>query len=247
MGIAYTPALTVIGYYFHKRRTMAAGIACMGAAISIIIYPVLVNILNDIFSWRGSVMIVSGISLHCCVFAMLLRPLPSRTIEATVPRKQVPYQSSTEELAYAKQRVIYIFMNKGFLLFCGSQFFLCIGISAIYLHLSAFAMHNGATQMEASYLISVTGFVSIFSRFMTGMAGNHDTIENSLLYMGSNGISGIATMFCPLLMKTAIGRYVYAAALGFYGSCFNSLLAPMTVELVGVYNLNMAFGLEVRF
>ena len=71
----YLPAVCFVSYYFDRRRAMATGIAVCGSGIGTFIFPPFMNFLLSIYGWRGSLVILAGISLNCCVFGALMRPL----------------------------------------------------------------------------------------------------------------------------------------------------------------------------
>ena len=421
-GLIYTPAIVVVGYYFDRRRTMASGVASVGAGIGMMVFPPAVTALRQVFTWREIMVFISGINLHICVLGALMRPLPlvpsgdeeeggyrtpstnsrqssrgtlydlelqylqirksSRTryveefgemseeedeeeggsfvgsgylsqnlsvgansrfsdssrASPSVPEPDTvipnPLEGCTEtevksmasgklndnesvSLSYklvvlddevdtraldrkdikslteipdklsmarhlhrgdsshnscsklnsdvskaqkpkslskdAKQKATSVrfkkqsnsVCTKSLCIFCVSIFTAGIGLSIVYLHLSAFAMEHGASEHEASILISILGVSSIASRIFTGLAGNDHSIDNVILYIGTFGVAGMCTLLCPLIGWSYIGRVLFAISFGFYGSCFNVLLAPLTVELVGIDALNMAFGIEM--
>ena len=77
-----------------------------------------------------------------------------------------PHSNRSSKIAFASQ---------GFVVFCMSIFFFGLGLSVLYVHLSAFAMSHGAHETESSFLVTLLGVSSIFSRIITGIAGelNH--------------------------------------------------------------------------
>ena len=74
-GLGYCSGSSQIGIYFDKRRSLAFGIASMGAPASSIVMPPLLVYLTDVYGWRGAVLIVAGIFLHLAVGGALLRPV----------------------------------------------------------------------------------------------------------------------------------------------------------------------------
>ena len=262
-GLVYTPSVVVVSYYFDRLRTVATGLASVGAGISMLIFPPLIHKLVSTFSWRGGLVICGCIYLHLCVFGALMRPL-----SLPLPPEITGVQSDFENVVIAKARAHLdqernkhctcspggmpfltrkedrIAMIK-FVIFCASIFISSLGLSSVYLHLPAFAISKGATKDEASFLISIIGGLSIMSRLFTGVAGNDKNIDNVILYIGTFGIAGIVTLLFPLVGDAYWGRISYSVFFGFYGSCFNVLLAPITVELVGLTFLTTAFGIEM--
>ena len=61
--------------YFDKKRSLAFGIAALGAPASSTLMPLLLQGLTDTYGWRGAVLILGGVCLHLVVGGALLRPV----------------------------------------------------------------------------------------------------------------------------------------------------------------------------
>ena len=286
-GLAYTPAIVVVGYYFDHYRTAASGLASVGAGAGMLVFPILIEFMVTHYTWRETLVITACIYMQIVVFGALMRPLdlsqlqkeaiemertvtgefngvggagsslngsPARRVSPTGSHATVSSTRTIRCMHLPRRRILTFCAFKQslkkltqmkFLIFCWSIFTFGIGLSALYLHLSAFMMSKGASERESMLMLSITGVASIISRVITGIAGNDHSIDNLILYIGTFGITGIATLFCPVLGVTYTGRVAYAIVLGFYGSCFNVLLAPLTVELIGLQYLTTAFGIEM--
>lgn len=75
-GLAYLPAIIMVGYYFEKRRAFATGIAVCGSGIGGFVFAPLCVYLIDQYSWQGALWIISGIVLNGVIFCCFYRPLP---------------------------------------------------------------------------------------------------------------------------------------------------------------------------
>ncbi|XP_005108405.2 uncharacterized protein LOC101855976 [Aplysia californica] len=74
LGFNYLPAVTMIAEYFNKRRAVAYGIATAGVGIGSFLQAPLINWLEDRYSWRGAMLILSAIHLHLNIPALLMKP-----------------------------------------------------------------------------------------------------------------------------------------------------------------------------
>lgn len=74
ISFGYTPSLTVIGYYFHKRLGFANGVAFSGSGLGLIVMPPLMQLLLNKYDWRSTMQIVGGLSLLVCLCGLLMRP-----------------------------------------------------------------------------------------------------------------------------------------------------------------------------
>lgn len=71
----FLPAIIVVGLYFSKRRAIATGIATSGSGVGTFAYAYLCDHLLRIFSWRQTILILTGILLNCLACGMIFRPL----------------------------------------------------------------------------------------------------------------------------------------------------------------------------
>ncbi|XP_022065988.1 monocarboxylate transporter 13 [Acanthochromis polyacanthus] len=74
-ALTWTPTVTMLGFYFEKRRPMANALSSSGECILTFVLTPLFQLLIDSFSWRGALLILGGLQLNLCVCGMLLRPL----------------------------------------------------------------------------------------------------------------------------------------------------------------------------
>ncbi|KAK3604658.1 hypothetical protein CHS0354_007201 [Potamilus streckersoni] len=74
-GMIFLPAIVLVNQYFEKRRSFAVGIAASGTGIGTFAFSPLIKTLIDIYSWKGTMLILSGVFLNCAVFGALFRPL----------------------------------------------------------------------------------------------------------------------------------------------------------------------------
>ncbi|XP_069111528.1 monocarboxylate transporter 12-B-like [Argopecten irradians] len=78
-GLAFTPANTIVSFYFEKRRALANSIMISTAGLGSFMFPYLYRFLIDRYGIHGALMIIGGLLTNNCVFALLLRQ-PSQII-----------------------------------------------------------------------------------------------------------------------------------------------------------------------
>lgn len=79
LGLIYLPSIVIVSYYFEKKRAFATGIAVCGSGIGTFVFAPLINYLLSIYTWKQTMLIISGITLQCVVFGSLFRSLaPSK-------------------------------------------------------------------------------------------------------------------------------------------------------------------------
>ena len=75
MALMYLPSMVMVGYYFEKRRPLAAGIASSGSGFGMLILAPLAAYLVNEYHWKGALVILSGVMLQGVVLGSLMRPL----------------------------------------------------------------------------------------------------------------------------------------------------------------------------
>lgn len=76
LSLLYLPAVVMVGYYFERRRGIAAGMACSGSGFGLLALAPLAAFLVAEYTWKGALTVLAGISLNCLVWGALMRPLP---------------------------------------------------------------------------------------------------------------------------------------------------------------------------
>ncbi|KAK6171353.1 hypothetical protein SNE40_019559 [Patella caerulea] len=95
---SYVPSHVLSGLYYDKYQGLATGLATGGSGLGITVGPMLIAYLIEEYTWKGSLLILSGISFNVLVFGALLRPPPPRTIrEIEVPTVSVDLAFSVKK------------------------------------------------------------------------------------------------------------------------------------------------------
>ncbi|XP_042364110.1 monocarboxylate transporter 12-B-like [Plectropomus leopardus] len=77
-ALCYTPAISMVGCYFHQRKALAYGIAMSGSGIGTFVLAPAVQLLIELYSWRGALLVLSAFVANLCVCGALLRPITLR-------------------------------------------------------------------------------------------------------------------------------------------------------------------------
>lgn len=75
-ALCYTPAIAMVGCYFQQRKALAYGIAMSGSGIGTFVLAPVVQLLIELYSWRGALLVLSAFVGNLCVCGALLRPIP---------------------------------------------------------------------------------------------------------------------------------------------------------------------------
>lgn len=74
-ALCYTPAIVMVGCYFRERTALAYGIGLSGSGIGTFVLAPVVQLLIDLYSWRGALLVLSAFVANLCVCGALLRPI----------------------------------------------------------------------------------------------------------------------------------------------------------------------------
>ncbi|XP_064470615.1 monocarboxylate transporter 12-like [Ornithodoros turicata] len=74
-GLIFLPAAVTISFYFERKRAFATGMAVCGSGIGGFLMAPCCQKLVEVFGWRGSLLILAGLTLNCCVVGALFRPI----------------------------------------------------------------------------------------------------------------------------------------------------------------------------
>lgn len=71
----------MVGCYFRKRKALAYGIAMSGSGIGTFVLAPVVQLLIELYSWRGALLVLSAFVGNLCVCGALLRPITIREVK----------------------------------------------------------------------------------------------------------------------------------------------------------------------
>ncbi|XP_046575402.1 monocarboxylate transporter 12-like isoform X2 [Haliotis rubra] len=136
-----------------------------------------------------------------------------------------------------------IAMRSGFIVYVVSILFWSIGESSCYLHLPNYAASKGNSPTESSTLFTIMGIMNVISKILAGFAATDPAIGYYLLHMGMLGMGGLITLLFPLMSNQFYLQCIYAAIFGLQMGGPNSLLSPITIDLIGLSAIEVGFGM----
>ena len=218
------------------------GLANSGAGLGIFIVGPMTELARETYGSSGCFFILASFALHNVVFGALMRPsaLELKTHELRQARSVIRNSFSFAPLMV----YLRVCMNKCVVCLSLSMFFFSIGSFSIFIHLPNYCIYQGFTALQASFLISVSGIMTVICRVLTGTAANSDEIDEITIYVGSMWIQSIVTFLLPFYGSWYEGQVIYAGIIGLYFGCCYVLLPTINKKTVGVENMASALGIE---
>ncbi|XP_044022119.1 monocarboxylate transporter 2-like [Siniperca chuatsi] len=253
LSLNLNASLTIISKYFLAKRPLANGLAMAGSPVFLCFLAPVNQYLLVKFGWRGSLLILGGLMLNCCVAGALMRPvIPPCKPSPCVPQKKVeeqPNKCNTKLkercMKNAKKFLdLSFFKDRGFVIYLIGNVMFIFGAYAPIMFLSAYAINRGVEEYSAAYLLSIMGFVDMFVRPGTGLLANSKWIRPRIQYFFSFAMvfNGMCHLLCPLIKSYAF-LVVYAVFFGVSFGMIFALIFECLMDLMGTQRFPSAVGL----
>ncbi|XP_061583839.1 monocarboxylate transporter 2-like [Cololabis saira] len=249
LSLNLNASLTIISGYFLAKRPLANGLVMAGSPVFLCFLAPVNQYLLGQYGWRGSLLILGGMMLNCCVAGALMRPVTLPCNLPTQKKEEQPIKPNTDIkgscMKSAKKFVdLSFFKDRGFVIYLIGNVMYIFGAYAPIVFLSAYAVSQGVDEYSAAYLLSIMGFVDMFIRPGTGFLANTKWIRPRIQYFFSLAMvfNGTCHLLCPLMTSYSL-LVVYAV---FFGVAFGMVFAMIfecLMDLMGNQRFPSAVGL----
>jgi len=249
LALVYVSSLFVVTMYFDRRRGLATGLAVTGSGIGALAFPPLMEWIDELYAWRGSMLIAGGICLHLIAAGMLYRPLSFLAPTGGVPADK--RNTSCVKRLTAECRPIaasmcspVVFSSRPFLVFCVASFVLFLWVSIPFLYIVDLALLiDGVTKPGAAALLSLSGGGRVFGQIVFGIVGDVKQVSVVGLYGCGAAVAGVGVMLVPFISAMYPALAVCMVVFGVAVSVTYVLPMICLVNMVGLeYSVN-AFGI----
>jgi len=76
LGLMYVPAVTAVGYWFEKKRSLVTGISTCGSGFGTIVFAPVVTALLSVTDWQWTNRIIASFCLMCTILGLTMKPVP---------------------------------------------------------------------------------------------------------------------------------------------------------------------------
>ncbi|XP_060067053.1 monocarboxylate transporter 13-like [Ylistrum balloti] len=257
-GFLYVPPIVIIGEYFDKRRALATGIAVCGAGLGGLIFAPVNEFLLEKYAWRGTMWIMSAITLNSAVFSATFKPMkvgfdPNNKKIQNVQTDNDQQSSLNKSNSYlccgdhnclpTKEMFDFSLLKSPTMLMYGSSCILVMfGFFIPYNFLPAWATDVNLSSEEGVLLIVLMSASSTVSRVVIGYVTDKSWANTLIINNGALLIGGLSTFFVPFYTSFPI-LAIYAIVFGIVTATFICLRSVLMAELLGVHRLTSSFGL----
>ena len=241
-GVSSITAMTIIVDHFDKWTGLAFGFVCVGSGLGNLIYPFIIEGLIHGYGWRGSLILLGGITLNLCVCGAMMFPMKKKSNESPTKSQEVEADKLSSKFTTSGQ-----LLQGPFILFCLASLLVTFGMSVYFTHIGAFATIDlGMDDSQLSLAISVVGISGLIGRLLQGFIISIPCVEAHILVILCFLSMGIVIAVVPVI-NTYTDMLVLASLFGAFQSGHGPALAEAAKNHVGMEHYAVGFGLQQLF
>ncbi|XP_053159615.1 monocarboxylate transporter 6 isoform X2 [Hemicordylus capensis] len=265
-SFSFQAGITVLGYYFIRRRALANALASTGVSIGLTLWPLISQYLLDEMGWRNTFLIFGGVLLNCCVCGAVMRPLPVKLLSSSLKSSpgqsaesihlsngntlhdgEQPRQSRCTACFQTLQKYLAFDVfckNKGYRIYTIGVTWMVMGFVLPLVYLVPYAILNGVEERKAALLISIIGFINIFMRPMAGLLSGLKVFTGRRIYLFSVAVmfNGLSNLICAISAEYSV-LVLYCLVYSVSMSVVGALLFQVLMDVVDMDRFSSALGL----
>jgi len=179
LGVIYLPRLDCITQYFDRKRPFVTGLAICGSGLGTFLFAPLTQYLINAVGWKYSMLIMSGICLCNCCFAVCFKPLNSTQpagegeeydqLDQEKKKQDGTGATITTEEKSTWTVMAELLVNPIFMMFAISNFFTSLGYPIPYTFIPDNSKELGMSPGEGAFIISTIGISNTIARLVLGI------------------------------------------------------------------------------
>ncbi|XP_067670659.1 monocarboxylate transporter 14-like [Haliotis asinina] len=239
LGLMFIPSAVIIFQYFEKKRGFASAIGSTGGGIGAMVLPLVYTELIAAFGWRGTMWIISGLTLNAVVCGAVFRP-PDYLKKRKVTR-EVEDVNKNITRTRALQDFFCVFKDIRFSFFALGTLFCYFGYGVPIVHMPDLALQSGVKKEKVAYLLSIMGIVGVVLRIPVAWVSDFPWVSRTLILGVALLLCGVGTVLCPFL--TSFPAFaMYSAVQGGCMGIWGAFLGVIVADLVGLKYTNRGIG-----
>uniref|UniRef100_A0A098LYX0 MCT n=1 Tax=Hypsiglena sp. JMG-2014 TaxID=1550645 RepID=A0A098LYX0_9SAUR len=259
-SFSFQASVTVLGYYFIKRRALANALASTGVSLGMTLWPLISQNLLDEMGWRNSFLIFGGMLLNCCVCGAVMRPVPGKLSQKSCSEQSAGGMANGNTLHQKERRqsrftacsqtlkkylAFDMFCkNKGYQIYTIGVTWMVMGFVLPLVYLVPYAILNGVEEQKAALLISIIGFINIFMRPVAGLLSGLSVFTGRRIYLFSTAVmfNGLSNLICAVSADYSV-LVIYCSVYSVSMSVIGALLFQVLMDVVEMDRFSSALGL----
>ncbi|XP_075062196.1 monocarboxylate transporter 13 isoform X2 [Mixophyes fleayi] len=225
-ALIFAPSMAAVTCYFSRRRSLATGFVLTGAGVFSFALTPLLQYLVEVYSWRGAMLLLSGVALHSVPCGALLRA-PSED----PPRHPRSFLWGWELLC-----------DWTFMRYCLAITLINAGYFVPFTHLVAHMRAKGVGERQAALLMALVGIADVGGRLFAGWLSDLIPKRTMLLLSFWTGVAAGVLGLLPFAVKE-VEMGVAAVAFGFCAGALTPGVFSALPWVVGGERVLPALGL----
>ncbi|XP_023281954.1 monocarboxylate transporter 4-like [Seriola lalandi dorsalis] len=249
LALNFQPSLIMLNRYFSEKRPLANGLSAAGSPVALCCLSPLGQVLQYQYGWRGGFLILGGLLLNCCVCGALMKPLVA---PKTIPTKDM--EQDTEEGAEEAERKkkkpkaklldFSVFKDCGFVIYTVAASIMVLGLFVPPVFVVSYAKELGNEDTKSALLLTILGFIDIFSRPTCGVIAGLSWVRPRCVYLFSFAlIFNGTTDLVGSQAKDYTSLVVYCVFFGISYGMVGALQFEVLMAIVGTERFPSAIGL----
>lgn len=252
LGLMYVPAVTAVGYWFEKKRSLVTGISTCGSGFGTIVFAPVVNKLESNLGWQWCNRIVAGFCLACTLLGATMKPVPrtNKDDEDSIIELKKNNEKDGDKAEDSEEVTVAAPKENGYLTVLKNVPFLCVmlanlpavmGLYIPYMFLPGMTKQRGLTDDQGALLISLIGFFNTGGRILSGAITDHPKVDALAL----TTVTIFSGAICPALMTFCFDFWSYVVVCVMFGlflSAWPAVTSSLLVDILGLEHLTSAFG-----
>lgn len=237
--------MVAVSQHFNKKRTIAFGLSASGVGVGTIVFPFLIDFLEQKYSWRGALLICGGLTLNICAFAIALSPKSPVTKENPLKIEEEAKMKTFDIKTFSEHFKVFLIPQFGLLI--ANNILYCFALIIVYIHISAYVkVMYSLSDSACAMFVSIIGVSNLIGRVALGFISHLPSVTSLCVYKVSLLSSFVATLFIPIVNDILMVG-ICCAIFGFCSAGIGTILPDVVVNLVGQERFGPAFGFILIF
>lgn len=235
-------ALTTTARWFSYSRGIMTGIVKVGTGAGQFMIPFFASLLITAYGWRMANVVLGGFALvFLFILAKILQRDPRDSAESQPSGRAIDEQAVGNKTQENSSLSVKDAVRTGQMwIICGVNMLLVFALMIILVHIVPHASDIGLSTLQAAGALSTIGAVSMFGRFVCGVAidriGSKNVMVSCLFIL-------ISSLLWLQVAKSLWALYLFAAIYGIAHGGFFTAISPLVAEVFGTEAHGAVFGI----